>query len=293
VLVHTLDDVYRVSPLGGAPKLLNGTHEVRAYEVTPDGREVVFTEWQTTQVELFRVPVDGSLPPASFGTANRWLHLRDLWVTPDGTAAILKEVRSPATTAHLYRLSLDGSVPPAQLSGGLGEESVRQVVLSSDGQRLLYTAAAGSSDRALFSLSVQGGIPLELTQEQVSNFELSATGTVAYRTQQGLRSVAVDGSSGPLELLLPPGTTLPSEFRIGPRSERVFYAHERDGTTVVSSTPIDGSRPGRVHTLGGVDGFEVLPDGNRILYLSNVSGPFNDQLYLGYVTPPIDGRRAP
>lgn len=292
VVLGALDEVYGAAPLiGSSAQLLSGAHDPRIYELTADGRAVLFTEWGPTTGELFQSPLGGSSPPMSLGPVDRWLRARSLWSTPDGAFALTHEIRAPGTTLHLHRISLDGTAAHLQLTGGLGEEHIRIPVLI-DGTRFVYTAqAAGGAGLQLFSVSLQG-VVVALSGLPVRSFTTSPEGMVVFTTTTGLHSVPADGSRPPTALQLPPGSAVPNELRIGPKNRRVFSLHEVNGQSVVSSTPLDGSSPGRVHTHRGVDSFEVLPDGNRILYLSNVTGTYNDQLYLGYVTPPVGSASA-
>jgi hypothetical protein len=190
----TVNDLYSVPLLGGAPPVLLAT-DVASFRVTPDGASVVY---RAAAGGLFAVAVDGSLPPVALngglpavstyevGGASQYAvfiagtqlasaridgssgpiglsaSVPNLFVDSRlalGSGAVLYSMRNVLETrADLHIVSVDGAFGPALLNAPWpGQNRIAALGLSEDPQRAVYSADQDVSGRLeLYSVRFNG-----------------------------------------------------------------------------------------------------------------------------------------
>ncbi|MFN2596979.1 MAG: protein kinase, partial [Pyrinomonadaceae bacterium] len=232
---------------------------------TPDGR-VVFTSnaggagevWTTDQAGGDQKQLTASAGVNSYPTA-----------TADGRYVVFLSQRAGAPA--LYRMDADGG-NPTQLAAG---EISFQSASSPDGKWIVYTTRLADSDRAnLWKISVEGGAPARLTEENSSLPAISPDGKlIAYRavtdepyapSPRTLKVVPSDGGAATKLCDLP---LLP--YRVlqwTPDGRFVAFLDRRGGFSNVWVAPAQGGQPRQLthFTSDGVFYFAFSRDGKWI-----------------------------
>lgn len=266
--------VFRIQPQGLVSVLLDGSSptvrldpppyegEVLSFRLRADAAGVVFRSRRSSVTALAAVPIDGSSPPMTLSllavdTGN------DYAILPDSSGVLFVGQRVTDGPVELLSIPIDGSSPPLALSGPL----------------------------------VEGG--------RVNSFQLDADGCeVLYRATQVLPTVneafavLADGSAPAVRVNppLPPGPTVgdvSAIFRISSDGARVVFAadQEVDDLFELFSVPVNAhSAPVKLSEGREVAGFEVTPDGTRVLQFSLAPYyPRWGDLFVG----PLHGRQPP
>jgi dipeptidyl aminopeptidase/acylaminoacyl peptidase len=144
--------------------------------VSPDGKDVVFAAkvlagseaaW-STDVDLFRVALDGSGTPEKVTTANRAWDTSPTWST-DGRWLAYTAMDRPGFEADRFHIVLrargeDGSLGSPQTVAGDWDRSVSSLTWSQDGKSLIVTAQE-TGRLKIFSVSVPGGKVTPLVED--------------------------------------------------------------------------------------------------------------------------------
>ena len=246
-----------------APVKLNGpmannASDVTLFEISPDGRWVVFKSNQDGLPgrELRRAPIAGNAPALALSGPNP---LDSFTFVPDGTRVVYRA--SPAGFVDLY------SVPVAR------------------GPAVKLTATAGAGGPALYP-------GFQITPRGESVVYLEELGPGANGTVWEFRGVRVDGSAEPVRLgasfELPYGGP---DFQISPDGQYLVVRVERDARDVfeIFSVPLDGHREfvrlnGPLitdHEVGDVRSFELAADGSGGVFTVRSVENWNsfDELY--------------
>lgn len=291
-----------------------------AVEISPGGSEVAFSPvvtpdgnfvWLTSNSELYRVPIDGSLPaePLGLGTSGA------LQVAPQGDRIVFK-ANPDGMGPGLYVLPVDGSGVPLRLDEL--PDATRTIdatfTFTPGGERVLYVAdqdAPGVEE--LYSVPIAGGATVKLSATPVSGGDVaggpfsppfllvSLDGSrVLYVADQDvdeayeLYSAPVDGSAPPVKLndpLSDARDVVAESTRLTPDGRLVLWAadQEVDGRLELYLAPIDGSQPavklnpplvagGSLGTTyaGTANALRLGPRGLRAYYLADqeVDGRF-------------------
>ena len=256
-LVDTLNSV---SNNGGAITVLANTPtpsgevtftSIRQLLESPDGNQLIyltnsFRSSESSFIDLFTVPTDGSLAPLRLTPAN-----------------LFGQVQVGVTSANMFRITNDS----------------RRVIFT------LGTDENFSADQ-LYSAPIAGGTPLRLDNQSLANGDISTlllspdSSRVVY--QQRL-SDTTDSSVQVFSVPVIGGTVVPLTPIIGaniqgisPDSQNLLYLSDQltDGTTEAFVVPLTGGLPRRVNsdlTPGGdlvntVRGHRFTPDSTRIVY---------------------------
>jgi dipeptidyl aminopeptidase/acylaminoacyl peptidase len=134
--------------LSGA--LVAGGDVREAFEVTPDGRRVVYIADQDAdeRVELYSAPVDGSAAPVKLNAtlvpggdvvSTPGIPFR---ISPDGRRVVYRADQVRDEVLELYSVPIDRSGPPLQISGFLpaGGDVLAEFEVTADGREVLYVA---------------------------------------------------------------------------------------------------------------------------------------------------------
>jgi len=282
--------------------------------ISPTGDRVLYLADQLVdrQLELFSVPLDGSLPAVKLSGAPLGQRAVGMPVfTSDGQRTLYTGSEIASDRRELYVVPSDGSAPALLLTPGLapGVEVEADYQVAAGDVRAVYRADAQTGDvPELYSVPLDAsappkrlngalvgpnpGVRAEFPLEPV--FRLSPDGLHAVYTateqnaSANLYSVPVDGSA-PSVLLskLHDGgfNEVSSDFQITPDARTVLYVQDPHRLFEV---PLLGGRTPRMLdpvSAGGVEGFLVAPDGDRVIFRGgNNSGPL--EIYLTFLTAP-------
>ncbi|HEX6883207.1 MAG TPA: hypothetical protein VF530_07480 [Planctomycetota bacterium] len=276
------------------PPLVQGG-AVLSFQLDSSGTQALYRAEQDIAglVELFRVPADGSAPPALRSTvrdSNTVVgSVSGFAPTPDGTAVVYHANQTAGR--GLYAARLTGNPAPVHLA----EVPSTLFRITPDSQRAVYTV----SSTQLYS------VPLDASAAPIPIVTLSHLATTTWRIApdssrvvhlhaqdqysvgpERIFSTPVTGG-GSTELNLP--RTLQAEieaFAISPDSTRVVYASAQETASRVElfSAPLAGG--GAVKLSGALvaggnvvadfDRPEISPDSSRVVYRADalVDGSF-------------------
>ena len=273
----------------GDVQSVSTSDSIPEFEIGPDGARVIYLADQEIPdvVELFAVPIDGSLPAVRLngGLSAPTLagDVTAFALAPVGNHAVYRADQDTDEVFELYGVPLPRSpfdpIAPANRLSGPYQNVTFGFRVSPDGSRVVYRA---SRDDIVF-------------------------------TSQGyeLFSAPVDGSSPAVRISQPLGAVgTVGTFEISPDSSRVVYLAEpyRTDTVELFMTAIDGSSP-PVHlnqpfhrfgtTVSGhrvddpiereVQHFRISPDGSRVVYEADQDRASVFELY----AVPIDRSQRP
>ena len=263
---------------------------------------------------LFRAPLDGSAPALTLSGGSSGVDVESFQLSPDGTRVVY--VAHHANADRLYSVPSSGQSDPTLLAGPLvGYGNVVEYELSRDGTHVVYRAdqdvnelfelfvvpSDGSAAPArLHSALVPGGDVIEhhiapdgggvvfLADAEVDEvFELFQT-----RLSPPFVALRLSGS------LTPHGDVSPG-FVFRHAQNHVVYRADPEQNSVheLFEVPLDGSAsPSKLSgpmAAGGdvLPGFQVSPDGSRVLYRADQEGDGVNELFVAFdATAP--GRRV-
>src|SRR5262245_3712382 len=237
-------------------------------QFTPDGTEIIFRGDLRTagSYELFRVPSDGSSPPAPvLAPLPSFADVFNFALTPDGSRILYLADASRDAVIGLWSAPTHGGAPPVKLSGTMvpdgdvdGTGSLDgPFQISPDGTRVVYRADQLANDRyELFSAPVDGSTPtVRLTRidthGRTSGYRISPDGRrVVFLAKLGTYSpdelfvVSIRGGSAQrLSRGLVTGGNVQPAFRVGDDFV-VFRADARtDEKFELFSAPLVGYPP--------------------------------------------------
>jgi len=252
-------ELYSVPIGGGAPVKLNAALcadcDVRFYsgfQISADGNRVVYLADQDTDgvYELYSVPIDGSAAPVKLsGVLDDYSSVDRFEISADGSRVVYIVDLEGYEIYELCSAPIDGSAAPVKLNGALaagGTVSAVEFQIGADNSRVVYVADLNADEVwELYSAPIGGGAPVMLKGA------LSACGRL------GLYNI----------------------FLTGANSSRVVYRsdEDKDGVCELYSIPIDGGAApvkfdGMLVAGEEALGFEISPDGSRVIYRVAQSG---------------------
>lgn len=280
--------------------------EVLAFDLTPDGMQVVYRTR-----ELFLVPSDGShaprrlsapLPPEG-RVGTEFEGFRYFWIDPTGTRVAYLADATVEDFLEVFVVPLDGSAAPVRLSApDMGEADIgfdEGLVFTPAGDRVVFQILSSLGQRELWSAPSDGSAqPVKIAATglpYLADFRLTPEGTtVVVRAaldatgRTALFRVPVTGAEPPT--ILHP--TLLSTQRIGPFAvgvgERVVFEADLLRGTTLLSVPLDGSTaPRLLSPVGelGSNSFQLVPGRGLAVFLNARYGDL-------FVVP-LDGSTAP
>jgi DNA-binding winged helix-turn-helix (wHTH) protein/Tol biopolymer transport system component len=171
-------------------------------EVSPDGRQVVFTSNREGMDAIYVAPLDGE-PRRIVGAENE-RYTRPRWSSDGATVLAVRTTQdgNGRATQQAVRVAAGGG--PVQVLAELGT-AVTDVRETRDGRHLVWGEASGHAMRLLRAPAASPGRSERLPLPLVSHFNLNATHLVYAQPQlPGLtRCRLADFSCAPMELALP------------------------------------------------------------------------------------------
>jgi Tol biopolymer transport system component/tRNA A-37 threonylcarbamoyl transferase component Bud32 len=211
---------------------------VRGLVWTPDGR-IVYRSFAGGNYNVWIMEADGSGSRRLSTDAHQSL---DPTVSPDGSFIAWSFAR--AGPRNIWRMDPDGS-NLKQLTGGAGEWFPQ---FTPDGKWLIYQALDPVKERLLQKMPLDGGPPVQLTEQPSYAPVISPDGKLIacnYRPEPGspigMAVISIEGG--------PPLKTfdLPGEFdrpiRWTPDGRALAYIDTRDGVSNIWAQPLLGGRP--------------------------------------------------
>ncbi len=277
-----------VPPVAGGDVAYLGFEQPQ-FQITPDGRRVLYTADQDTDevFELYSVPIDRSSAPVKLSgllvARGDVAHASNLQVlfrfTPDGTRVLYVADQEVDETFELYVVPVDGSKGPRKLSGPLrpGGDVVP-----------LY------SSRSFLQFTADGSRVLYLADQDVDEtFEIYLAPLDGTRSAKKLNGRLPEG-----------GDVLPG-FQISPDDASVVYAADQraDGAFELFEAPLKGGPARRLHgpMVAGGDiavfssspVFEITPDGTSVLYVADQDTDNVFEIYESLLTRPLRREQTP
>ncbi|MCC9599750.1 GEVED domain-containing protein [Stieleria sp. JC731] len=235
-------------------------------QLSADGEWVFFsarTAPGVRETSLFRVPLDGSLPPQrvvqNTGSAARA-------ITPDGGRVVYRINNGIIPPFDLMSAPVDGSSAPIRLNQELpeGREVINRVLMSHDGDTVFYFAnIQDQSTYSVYSVPTIGGEPPMLL------------GTLPAGVKPHYLSLTPDSQH----------LVFSTDYFGGPQTLIELYSVRTDGSTPLIR--LNGDAVGAV-ALARQDYVEMSPDGKTISYLSSEDSFIGD---VGLFQVPVDGSR--
>ena len=274
------------------------------YGPVPDGGERVSFLGDLEQddlFDLFTVPASGGVDPIRFDIDTpRAQGLTGLPVfSPDGSRAVFRGDFETEGVRELFSVATtDGGGTPIKLNGPLVGDVQREIVITPDGQQVVYLAEELSNVEELYVVPILGGTSRRINNALKSSdvrddFKISPDGSfVVYRARNDsfrteLFSAPLAG--GPPVLLNDPlqefGGVL--QFQISSDSSTVVYRSDQevDNRFDLYQVPISGGIVERItgsEVEEGVDDvFGISPDSTHVVYLNPrfVEGNFGTDIY--------------
>ena len=139
------------------------------FTFSPDGRDLVFvariagtTEAWSTNLDLWRVPADGSSKPVNLTDANDAVDTNPVY-SPDGTQLAWRAMKRPGFEADRYALMLrDLKTGATRETAPNWDRSADGIAFSADG-KTIYTHADDLGQHRLFAVDVASGSVRALT----------------------------------------------------------------------------------------------------------------------------------
>ncbi|MBZ0114504.1 MAG: hypothetical protein K8J08_18720 [Thermoanaerobaculia bacterium] len=264
------------------------------YEISPDGRTVVFFQDHTVNgsLEIFSVPVDGSAPQVAIsGLLSPLAAVTGLQIAPDSNTVVYTASQDTPGVWELYSVPIAGGLP-VKLNGTLAADGNvwGNFQLSPAGDRVVYRADHEVDEVFdLFSVGIDGGPSIKLNgtldDTVVLDLQISPAGDrVVYTAVQDPLSSQVYLYSAPItggmavqlnEAMVPGGSVQP-HFAIDSNGGRVVYLadQETDDLFELFSVPLTGGAPvklnGTLPAGGDVSpSFQITPAGDRVVYIAD------------------------
>lgn len=234
----------RISPVPGVP---NPSTEAWVY-ITRDGENVVFVVQDDVlnQRQLFRAPIDGSMPATRLSPAIDGFGLTgvsDVRVSPNERWVAFRARGFQSPSNELYLVRLDGSAAPQRIS--VPGQNVGTFEFSPDGSRLVYDTT--NSGGRVLAVTLDG---------QRDTVDLTAS----------LRGDYKAGS-----------------FQISESGSHVVYCFSSmslPGLVQLFRAPIDGTAlPQGIATATTIESLRLTPDGRHAVYLDRVVSDFARGLF--------------
>ena len=190
-------------------------------------------------------------------------------VSPDGRTIVFHSTRTGAQ--HIYRMNLDGS-NPAQLTNGYAE---RNAAISPDGKWVYFNS---SQNNFLWKIALQGGEPIQLTNELAAYPSVSPNGKLIasfrfpkFSHQAEITIRNTDDMTTVAELKLAPGFWISRSIQWESDSAKVVYAVATDGKLKLYRQPVNSGPPQEIITLRAEDEFEfsLSPNGKQLAFTSS------------------------
>ena len=221
---------------GGATQITSRTGKSdgeRGVAWTPDGK-IVYSSTASGSLDLWLMNADGSNQKQLTMNAGR-NHFPA--VSPDGRYIVFASNR--AGQNGLWRMNADGSAPQQLDSTGLYPQC------SPDGKWVIYVHRdARGRFAALWKVSMEGGTPVQLTDEPSQRAAISPDGKlIAYflgGAQGKIRVMPFEGGP-PIKTFDPPLTMVP--LRWTPDGRALTYVNTTGGVSNLWSQPLDGGPP--------------------------------------------------
>jgi Tol biopolymer transport system component len=292
-----VDELYTVPIGGGAPVKLNGAlvadGDVQDFTISPDSDWVTYIADQEAdeRYELYLAPIDGSAPAVK--VSDPLVTDGDvLWGEFDPTSGYLVYYADQAVDERYEIFGVTIAAAPGapfRLNSPLGSErDVYNFDFSPDGTYLLYMADQAVDDRYdLFSMLMPNGDPVQINlplgpDEQIDDFNFSPDGTyLLYTTYTNMgygdkiyRTTA-DASAAPYAVVDLSAGDVTWGYDITPDSAYIVYqVRHEDEVVELYSIAADGSgTPARLNGPliegGGVEGFQISPDSERVAYTAD------------------------
>ncbi|GAB4125499.1 MAG: hypothetical protein Fur005_46930 [Roseiflexaceae bacterium] len=252
-----------------APILLSSnplapTDTVDSFQITPDGRDVIFTYGSiiTENYDLYRVAIDGGDPELLNGPLISAGGVVGFQISPDSNWVVYRADASVDESFDLYRVSLaNGSILKLNSDLIAGGSIAEDFAFTPDGARVIYRA----NQRTLNSIELYA-VRIDQTGSTLLNDDLVFGGDVA-------------------------------AFAITPNSQYVLYSATQDslnlrelyrvptnkiGITIsAESAELSGSVKLSLPLAfnGSVKRFVISPDGNRVVYLADVEQFNRNELF--------------
>ncbi len=258
-------EVYSVPIGGGTVTKLNeplvSGGNIFKHLITPDGTRVIFRGDQDTDGldELFSVPLHGG--PVTRISDPALGEMFDYFISADNEHVVYQ---ISGDRREIYTVPVLGGVAPIQLNGPLAAtDEVGEFGLSENGRQVVFTTGPFNTDldptantrgdldaprNALFSVAVEGGVPIRLTEP--------------FAPGQGLDHV-----------------------QIAPNSGHVFYKADRDvpGSDRLYGVSIGGGESlelsGAMVAGGGLNFFSIGSDSTRLFYQADQDTAGVEELY--------------
>ena len=288
-----------------------GDEGVSAFQISPDGTQVVFVADPSGGGvdDIFSVPIDGSSAPVQLNSGSE-APVTGFGVTPDSSrAAFVGVAGSGAVELYSAAIGAAGSgVRITDVASGNASGNVVAAVFSPDSTTVVFAADPGSDDVfEWLSVSLAAGTPgTEVQLSDAMGFvSLGAispdSSTVVYTADEDapdvmdLFAVPIGGGS-PIRLNPAHSGNGVSALAISSGGTRVAYLADQHTADVleVYSALIDVAASGsRLNTaLSGtqlVDTLTISPDGTTVLYEADENTPGTFDL----LAVPIDGSASP
>ncbi|HEY0975699.1 MAG TPA: S9 family peptidase [Solimonas sp.] len=149
------------------------------FTFSPDGKDIVFvariagkTEAWSTNLDLWRVPADGTAKPVNLTAGNLAVDTNPVY-SPDGTQLAWRAMKRPMFEADRYAVMLRDLKTGATREIAAGwDRSAEALAFSADG-RTLYTHADDLGQNRLFAIDIASGQVRALTGEgSVASFTI-------------------------------------------------------------------------------------------------------------------------
>jgi len=281
--------------------------------VSPDGLRLVFVADAVTPgvSEVFSVPSDGSAAPVRLSAApvaggEVSSIAGDVAITADSARVVYRADQDVDERFELYGVPIDGSAAPVRLNPPLvagqdvAAENHPSFRLSPDGSLVVFRSGPPAAfelysappDGSAAALPLSTGV-LGTGSVAAEPFEISPDGQrVVFlfgTTPTSLHSIPIDASAPVVTLDAPPGPGSVQSFRIAPSSASVAYVANQDHYPAeeLFLIPIDGAGAPRLigaplTGLRRVQGYELHPSGERVVYIADQAVDEQYELWLRY-----------
>ncbi|HEX6886276.1 MAG TPA: hypothetical protein VF530_23075 [Planctomycetota bacterium] len=279
------------APLAGGPAIelddrpwTDGRLVDSRVALTPDGQRVLYVVSNDLgQRALASVSIVGGTPVFLAGPGAAGLPL----VSPDSAQAVFLAALDVPGRLEVYRVPVDGSAPPVRLSPPPTRNGfASSLVLSPDGQRVVFTSTLDTNRPVVYSVPVDGGPAVAL--DPASNTNVSP---IPVLTADGARVLFQDGVglallSSPIDGGVPAVPLAPSlrinSFQSSPDGSRVVLVENASSAGArLFSVPAAGGTLVQLSPPGVVAGtsFHFTPDSAHVLYAARPEGASAANLY--------------
>lgn len=262
------------------------------YAILPDSSTVLFVGQRLADgpIELLRVPIDNSSPPAVLsGPLVEGGRVYSFQLSADGGEVLYRASQEIATVSEAFAVPSDGSAlavkvnPPLPAGPAVGDVSAT-FQLGLDDRRVVFVADQEEDGLfELFSAAIDARDPLRKLNDgrSIHSFAVSPDGALAVHFARGplpydleLFSAPVDGSTAPVRLAgwsTAGNPLLASSIRISPDSryavcQLVFQAMPSNYRGPLECVALNGAPGGGTLSGAGVSTYSITPDSLRVVY---------------------------